>query len=125
MDEMIARFPRDAAMGGVPGIENKVRGYVNALAKDESKGSLINAAEVSRGTSRLEMIYTDNRPSMVSRFGLRRITSFEAVTPKKLFNSSRRTKTTSRPPTGRSLAPSSPMSPLQTDESRSRSVTPC
>lgn len=47
MDETIARYPKDAAMGGVPGIENKVRGYVNALVKDEAKSALVNSAEVS------------------------------------------------------------------------------
>lgn len=40
MDESIAKSPKEAALGGIPGIENKVRAYVDTQYRDEAKKTL-------------------------------------------------------------------------------------
>lgn len=37
MDEIIAKKPKAAALGGLPGFENKARAYVDALFRTEDK----------------------------------------------------------------------------------------
>lgn len=37
MDDLIARHPKEAQLGGKPGIENKVRAYVDVLFRDDEK----------------------------------------------------------------------------------------
>lgn len=40
MDESIAKNPKEAALGGIPGIENKVRAYVDTQSREDAKQTL-------------------------------------------------------------------------------------
>ena len=51
MDEMIVRHPKEAQLGGKPGIENKVRAYVDVLFRDDEKKKVLHP-EVSRSQVR-------------------------------------------------------------------------
>ena len=86
MDDLIARHPKEAQLGGKPGIENKVRAFVDVLFRDDEKKKVLHP-EVSVAGFRSPNGVTDrSSPSKGNSSTPKSTSSSEQVTPPKRRN---------------------------------------